>query len=87
MATLTIRNLPRDVHARLRVRAARSGRSMEAEVRALLAEAVGSQKRLTGRELQEWVTSLYGGKMPQGVVDDLLAERRREVVMEEAENE
>ncbi len=38
MATLTIRGLDDNLHARLRVQAARHGRSMEAEVRAILAE-------------------------------------------------
>jgi plasmid stability protein len=37
VAVLNIRNLPAEVHARLRVRAARGGRSMEAEARAILA--------------------------------------------------
>lgn len=36
MATLTIRNLDDDVRDALRVRAAKNGRSMEAEVRAIL---------------------------------------------------
>lgn len=36
MATLTIRGLDDATHARLRVRAAEHGRSMEAEVRAIL---------------------------------------------------
>jgi plasmid stability protein len=36
MASLTVRGLDDDTHARLRVRAARHGRSMEAEVRAIL---------------------------------------------------
>jgi antitoxin FitA len=43
MTTLTIRGLDPDTHARLRVEAARHGRSMEAEVRAIL------QDRLTPR--------------------------------------
>lgn len=38
MATLTIRGLDPRTHARLRVEAARHGRSMEAEVRAILRE-------------------------------------------------
>lgn len=38
MATLTIRGLDPVMHARLRVEAARHGRSMEAEVRAILHE-------------------------------------------------
>ena len=40
MAALNIRNLDETVKRRLQVRAARHGRSMEAEVRAILAEAV-----------------------------------------------
>ena len=38
MATLTIRGLDPVMHARLRVEAAQHGRSMEAEVRAILHE-------------------------------------------------
>lgn len=40
MATLTIRDLDEAVKARLRVRAAHNGRSMEAEARAILADAL-----------------------------------------------
>lgn len=40
MATLTIRNLNDSVKRRLQVRAASHGRSMETEVREILAEAV-----------------------------------------------
>ncbi|HEX6447487.1 MAG TPA: Arc family DNA-binding protein [Streptosporangiales bacterium] len=40
MATLTIRGLDDDTHARLRVRAAEHGRSMEAEVRAILKDVL-----------------------------------------------
>jgi plasmid stability protein len=40
VAALNIRNLDETVKRRLQVRAARHGRSMEAEVRAILAEAV-----------------------------------------------
>ena len=46
MAILTVRNLPDEVHRALRVRAAKHGRSTEAEVRALLEEAVKPQGRL-----------------------------------------
>ena len=43
-ATLTIRNLDPAIKERLRVRAARNGRSMEAELRAILTEAVGADR-------------------------------------------
>ncbi len=40
MSTLTIRQLDERTHARLRLRAAKHGRSLEAEVRAILNAAV-----------------------------------------------
>lgn len=43
MAMLTVRNLPEEVHRALRVRAARHGQSMEAEVRAILEAAISPQ--------------------------------------------
>lgn len=46
MAMLTVRNLPDDVHRALRVRAAQSGRSTEAEVREILAMVVKPEARL-----------------------------------------
>ena len=79
VTTLTIRNLPDDVRERLKIRAAKSGRSMEAEVRAILTEASVSEQRTANAEsLQSWVDHLYGHKKPTGVVDDLIAERRRD---------
>ena len=46
MPVLTLRNLPDEVHRGLQVRAARHGRSMEAEVRAILEEAVRPEGRV-----------------------------------------
>lgn len=46
MAILTVRNVPDDVHRALRMRAARHGRSTEAEVREILAAAVKPEKRV-----------------------------------------
>ncbi len=40
MASITIRNLDNDLKARLRLRAARHGRSMEAEARTILAQTL-----------------------------------------------
>jgi plasmid stability protein len=45
MATLTIRNVDAAVKERLRLRAAQHGRSMEAELRAILNEAVKADER------------------------------------------
>ncbi|MGB5736628.1 MAG: plasmid stabilization protein [Thiohalocapsa sp.] len=83
MATLNVRNLPDSVHASLRVRAARSGRSMEAEAREILTNAC---RQSNGRQaltaLQGMVDDLYGADKPSKVVDDLIAERRREAQSE-----
>lgn len=46
MVTLTVRNLPDEVHRALRVRAAQHGRSMAAEVRAILESSVGPTERV-----------------------------------------
>jgi plasmid stability protein len=45
MAQLLVRNLDDDVKAKLRVRAAEHGRSMEEEVRAILRQAVEERKQ------------------------------------------
>ena len=44
MTTLTIRNVDIAVKEQLRVRAARHGRSMEAELRAILHDALGNDR-------------------------------------------
>lgn len=46
MATLTVRNLPDEVHRALKVRAAEHGRSTEAEVRDILEKAAKPEGRL-----------------------------------------
>ena len=46
MAMLTVRNIPDEVHRALRMRAARQGHSMEAEVREILESAVSPQGRV-----------------------------------------
>ena len=45
MGTLTIRNVDETTHALLRQRAAAQGRSVEAEVRTILTEAVSAPTR------------------------------------------
>lgn len=46
MATITVRNLPDEVHRALRVRAATHGRSTEAEIRDILESTVRPPERL-----------------------------------------
>ena len=83
MPVLNIRNLPDDVHRRLRMRAARASRSMEAEARAILTKAcleeAGSKRAAT---LPGWVSKLYGRRKPTRVVDDLITQRRKEAARE-----
>ncbi len=46
MATLTVTNVPDDVHRALRARAAENGRSVEAEVRVILEESLNPAGRV-----------------------------------------
>lgn len=46
MPSVTVRNVPDEVHRAIRVRAAQHGRSIEAELRAILEAAVRPQNRL-----------------------------------------
>ena len=83
MPVLNIRNLPAEVHARLRMRAAEAHRSMEAEARAILTKACsGAVVPRPAHELPDWVDKLYGRRKPADVVDELIAERRRESARE-----
>ena len=67
MATLTIRNIDPEVKKRVRVRAAENGRSMEAELRQIINDAVGNAPdatQETGRDLAEAIRrrfAPYGG--------------------------
>jgi len=71
MATLTVRNLSAETHGALRMRAARHGRSTEAEVRVILEETVRPPKRLKiGSEMHR-IAQEVGG------MDDLKTSRRR----------
>lgn len=64
MAALSIRDLDDKVKEKLRVRAAQHGRSMEAEVRAILGEAVGEPEQPAGL-----FTALMGRFADLGGVD------------------
>ena len=46
MPSITVRNVPDDVHRALRVRAAQHGRSAEAEIRHILERAVKPERRV-----------------------------------------
>jgi antitoxin FitA len=81
MATLTIRGLDPETHARLRVEAARHGRSMEAEVRAILRDRLmpGAGARGLGSRIRARFEGLEGdlelpdrsGDLPRAAEFDL----------------
>jgi plasmid stability protein len=66
MATMTIRNVDAGVKERLRVRAARHGRSMEAEARSILSEAVAGDRDRPEPNLAEAIRRRFA---PLGGVD------------------
>ena len=71
MPTLTVRNLPEETHRALRARAARHGRSTEAEVRVILEETVRPAKRLKiGSEIHRIASEI-------GSMGDLKVSRQR----------
>jgi plasmid stability protein len=83
MAVLTVRNLPDEVRDRLRERAARARHSMEAEVREILVRAsCEPQRKQPASILRDRIKQYYGDHPPQNVVDDFIAERRREAERE-----
>ena len=61
MASLTVRNLPDETHRALRMRAARHGRSTEAEIRAILEDAVRPAQRVKLGSLLAEIGSEAGG--------------------------
>ena len=62
MATITVRNLDEDVQHRLKERAAKNHRSMEAEARAILSEAVRVQ---VDTFMSDWIVAVepYRGEL------------------------
>jgi len=94
MATLTIRNLPEATHKALRLRAAENGRSMEEEVRRILAEhapqnfeyrnpKTPEEIAVAVKRLQNRFAHLRGTYS----VDQFIAEKREEAARESAEDE
>jgi len=71
MPNLTVRNLSEETHRALRMRAARHGRSTEAEVRIILEETVRPPKRLKiGSEIHRIAREIRG-------MDELQISRQR----------
>lgn len=87
MATLTIRNLPDEVHDALRRRAAEHRRSMEAEARDVLAKAVEARPRRDPKDIIESFRAMAPPPRPGepagwSGVDEFLAEKRLEAAWE-----
>lgn len=92
MATLTIRNVPARVHQALRRRAAENARSVEAEVRALLAAVAGPRETgvaeepavFRGSEPEQPSAIGMWGRTPAGrsEVDRFIAQRHVEAAYE-----
>jgi len=68
MTTLTIRNVAPELRDQLRVRAARHGRSMEAELRQILKDVLGAEKPPPEPNLAEAIRRRFA---PLGGVDDV----------------
>ncbi|HEV2572776.1 FitA-like ribbon-helix-helix domain-containing protein [Methylocella sp. CPCC 101449] len=76
MAAVTIRNLPEETHRALKERAARNGRSTEAEIREIIEKAVrppkrvklGSELAAIGREFGGVELDIERDKRPAGTV-------------------
>lgn len=75
MANLTIRNLDDAVVERLKARAKENDRSLEAEIRVLLAEAANHPSRQQFRELAERIAEMTPD-VPQTDSAELLHEDR-----------
>jgi plasmid stability protein len=89
MATLTIRNLPDETHKALRIRAAVNGRSVEEEVRRILAEHAPERFEYrnpkTPEEIAEAVRKaqeLFAPMRETYSVDQFIAEKREEAARE-----
>ncbi|MFT4178687.1 MAG: plasmid stabilization protein [Thermomonas sp.] len=67
MATMTIRNLDEDVKARLRVRAAQHGRSMEEEARSILRTALSEKPKAA--TAASWVADIRALVEPFGGIE------------------
>lgn len=65
MPTVTVRNLPEGVHRAIRLRAARHGRSAEAEIRLILSRSVADDEPLKiGFELRAFAERFGGVDLP-----------------------
>ena len=80
--TLTIRNLDEEVKQKLRIRAAKNATSMEAEARAIIAQAVAEPESpgppRNATEMKERLKEVRGLWKDRGTTDDLMKLTRGE---------
>lgn len=79
MASMTIRNIPDDVHQQLKVRAAQNDRSTEAEARNIIATSIA---RSTGTGLGTQMRCMWGDNVGGDLVTERSTEEIREVSFE-----
>jgi plasmid stability protein len=77
MASLSVRNLDDDLLGRLKRRAARHGRSAEAEIREILRQALSGEAELGFDDLAAELRALTAGRR-HTPAEDLLRESRDE---------
>lgn len=79
MASITIKDIPAALHERLKVRAARNRRSLNAEVLACLESVVSVERVDPEAELREIaaIREQVGGYLTQALVDESIEEGRR----------
>jgi plasmid stability protein len=92
MATLTIRNVDEKTHRGLRLRAAEHGRSVEEEVRRILAEEVATPREFRNPKTPEEIgtavkelQTLFAPLRGRYSVDQFIAEKRTEAAREFAD--
>ena len=73
MPLIQIRNVPEDVHRRLKARAAEDGRTLSDY---LLAELELVARRPTMTQMRERLEALEPARVPRGVIADLIREGR-----------
>ncbi len=74
---LIIHNLPAKVWENLGKKAKASGRTVEAEVVALICDSFGDEGDANDMDdLQRMVYDMFGGNVPKGEADALIADRR-----------
>ncbi len=75
MATITLKDIPQNIHKALKQRAKRSGRSLNREILAILVSSVMPRKVDVNAYLVE--IRQHRGSLPGRLTDDLLEEAKR----------